>query len=103
MSSQALHWAMHTETVTEPVDRLILIYLADGADEQHRAIFNCDDETLQRWTNLSDGALWDAAAALAQADVIGWETVGGGPDGDQTAWLDTNHACAVVVTLPVEP
>jgi DNA-binding PadR family transcriptional regulator len=58
MSAESLLWA------------LILIYLADGADQEHRAsVFN-GDEYLRLWTGLDDGRVVSALHDLEDRGLL---------------------------------
>jgi hypothetical protein len=75
MSAEALTWAMLTDRVGDPIDRLILIYAADGADQDHRSSMS-SWVLLERWTGLDSAQLCAALEALAERGLFAIEYVG---------------------------
>lgn len=76
MSARALDWAMRTRRTHDPVQRLVLVYLGDGADHRDESVwlygglFPPDDDVLGSWTGLDCEALTHALGDLDRAGIV---------------------------------
>lgn len=74
---------METHRTNDPVERLILIYLGDGADQNDEAVwpftglFPPEGDPLPVWTGLDGEALYAAFERLRERGLISESTVGG--------------------------
>lgn len=94
MSAEALWWAMQTRRVDDPIDRLLLLYLGDGADQDHRTTASLGDPLLAQWTGEDQPALAKRMDRLAERGLLTVEEFGQGGIVAQ--------GFGVVVTLAVE-